>query len=74
MIRDNERKLTEMEFLANSLFMRYFCLCLSKFGVWRSLVARFVRDEEVGGSNPLTPIFEPLIDSLFLQSTIIKVS
>ena len=25
------------------------------FGVWRSLVARFVRDEEVAGSNPVTP-------------------
>ena len=27
----------------------------SIFGVWRSLVARFVRDEEVAGSNPVTP-------------------
>ena len=26
-----------------------------RFGVWRSLVARFVRDEEVVGSNPATP-------------------
>lgn len=25
------------------------------YGVWRSLVARFVRDEEVVGSNPATP-------------------
>src|SRR5690606_32481152 len=25
------------------------------FGVWRSLAARFVRDEEVVGSNPATP-------------------
>ena len=24
-------------------------------GVWRSLAARFVRDEEVVGSNPATP-------------------
>ena len=23
--------------------------------MWRSLVARFVRDEEVAGSNPVTP-------------------
>jgi hypothetical protein len=23
--------------------------------VWRSLAARFVRDEEVAGSNPVTP-------------------
>ena len=27
-------------------------------GVWRSLVARFVRDEEVVGSNPATPTRE----------------
>ena len=27
-------------------------------GVWRSLVARFVRDEEVAGSNPVTPTRE----------------
>ena len=27
-------------------------------GVWRSLVARFVRDEEVVGSNPATPTDE----------------
>jgi hypothetical protein len=26
-------------------------------GVWRSLVARFVRDEEAVGSNPATPTF-----------------
>jgi hypothetical protein len=26
-----------------------------RYGVWRSLVARFVRDEEVAGSNPVTP-------------------
>jgi hypothetical protein len=24
-------------------------------GVWRSLAARFVRDEEAAGSNPATP-------------------
>ena len=28
---------------------------LRAIGVWRSLVARFVRDEEVAGSNPVTP-------------------
>jgi hypothetical protein len=27
----------------------------SKYGVWRSLVARGVWDAEVGGSSPLTP-------------------
>ena len=26
-----------------------------KYGVWLSLVERFVRDEEVAGSNPVTP-------------------
>ena len=26
-----------------------------KVGVWLSLVERFVRDEEVAGSNPVTP-------------------
>jgi hypothetical protein len=30
-------------------------------GVWRSLVARFVRDEEVAGSNPVTPTVERLV-------------
>ena len=27
----------------------------SYVGMWRSLVARFVRDEEVAGSNPVIP-------------------
>ena len=27
------------------------------FGAWLSLVERFVRDEEVAGSNPVAPIF-----------------
>jgi hypothetical protein len=30
-------------------------------GVWRSLVARFVRDEEVVGSNPATPTAKVLL-------------
>ncbi len=30
-------------------------LCPRTTGVWRSLVARFVRDEEAAGSNPVTP-------------------
>jgi hypothetical protein len=29
--------------------------CQSTGGAWRSLVARTVRDREVGGSNPLAP-------------------
>ena len=31
-----------------------------QYGVWRSLVARFVRDEEAAGSNPVTPTSERL--------------
>ena len=27
-------------------------------GVWLSLVERYVRDVEVAGSNPVTPIFK----------------
>src|SRR5258705_12798031 len=35
-------------------------------GVWRSLVARFVRDEEVVGSNPATPTAKALVrDHIF---------
>ena len=30
------------------------------FGAWLSLVERFVRDEEVAGSNPVAPIFYAL--------------
>ena len=33
---------------------RGYAVCAAH-GVWRSLVARFVRDEEVVGSNPATP-------------------
>jgi hypothetical protein len=33
-------------------------------GVWRSLVARFVRDEEVVGSNPATPTALKQVSSL----------
>lgn len=36
--------------------MRY--AVVASHGVWRSLVARFVRDEEVVGSNPATPTSE----------------
>jgi hypothetical protein len=35
------------------------------YGVWRSLVARFVRDEEVAGSNPVTPTVERLVRYIF---------
>ena len=30
---------------------------IRSIGVWRSPVARFVRDEEVVGSNPATPTY-----------------
>jgi hypothetical protein len=36
------------------------CLLYSiSLGAWRSLVARIVRDDEVGGSNPLAPTKQP---------------
>ena len=31
------------------------CSTGTSVGAWRSLVARIVRDDEVGGSNPLAP-------------------
>jgi hypothetical protein len=37
------------------------------YGVWRSLVARFVRDEEVAGSNPVTPTSVSLVRSSFVK-------
>ena len=42
-------------------------------GVWRSLVARFVRDEEAAGSNPVTPTLStrrsrPLLGGVFFIS------
>ena len=40
-----------------------------RHGVWRSLVARFVRDEEVAGSNPVTPTVEGLVRVAFRFST-----
>jgi hypothetical protein len=36
-----------------------------RYGVWRSLVARFVRDEEVAGSNPVTPTVKCLVRVTF---------
>ncbi len=37
----------------------YNCV-VAKIGEWRSLVARFVRDEEVPGSNPGSPTISTL--------------
>ena len=37
----------------NAIFVVKYILL---FGVWLSLVERFVRDEEAVGSNPVTPI------------------
>ena len=36
---------------------------LSRNGVWRSLVARFVRDEEAVGSNPATPTIAHVMEA-----------
>ncbi len=39
------------------------CLLYSTaLGAWRSLVARIVRDDEAGGSNPLAPTNHPLVN------------
>ena len=38
-------------------------------GVWRSPVARFVRDEEVVGSNPITPTIYEFHLNLILLDT-----
>ena len=35
-------------------------------GVWRSLAARFVRDEEAAGSNPATPTTKLQVAAIFL--------
>jgi hypothetical protein len=35
--------------------LRPLNIAAGDIGVWRSLVARLVRDEEVVGSNPATP-------------------
>ncbi len=46
--------------------------------MWRSLVARFVRDEEVAGSNPVTPtrseVRYPILRLGFLPGTAAKYS
>jgi hypothetical protein len=39
-------------------------------GVWRSLVARFVRDEEVVGSNPATPTAKSRSESATVIATV----
>ena len=43
-------------------------------GVWRSLVARFVRDEEAVGSNPATPTGnrrDRLVPAIFYRSALL---
>lgn len=40
------------------------------FGVWRSLVARVVRDDEVAGSNPVTPTRSCGPESILWATTI----
>src|ERR1039457_574883 len=36
-------------------------------GVWRSLAARFVRDEEAAGSNPATPTRKYQVDGMITR-------
>jgi hypothetical protein len=43
-------------------FLLYFPCSL--FGVWRSWLARSVRDAEVGGSSPLTPTIQDILSLL----------
>ncbi len=38
---------------------------MASSGVWRSLVARFVRDEEAVGSNPAPPTKKRLVNAVF---------
>ena len=38
-------------------------------GAWRSLVARFVWDEEVAGSNPVAPTIRPRAQPVLQGST-----
>jgi hypothetical protein len=49
-----------------------------RHGVWRSLVARFVRDEEVAGSNPVTPtifvLLEPRAEKTSTAATVQKMA
>ena len=37
------------------------------YGMWLSLVERFVRDEEVAGSNPVIPILKPIENTGFFE-------
>ena len=46
-------------------------------GVWRSLVARFVRDEEAVGSNPATPTGnrrDRLVPAIFYRSALLELT
>ena len=36
------------------------------YGMWHSLVARFVRDEEAAGSNPVIPTIDDNRDQSFM--------
>ena len=42
-------------FVGRFVIIRRLCQTSISVGAWRSLVARIVRDDEVGGSNPLAP-------------------
>ena len=47
-----------------------FVVQLTNIGVWRSPVARFVRDEEVVGSNPATPTGLAGLDNVQVGSVV----
>ena len=59
------RRFFSQEKTSNSKFNIYF-------GVWLSLVERFVRDEEVGCSNHLTPTKKEQIASVICSFLLLK--
>ena len=42
--------------------------------MWRSLVARVVRDDEVAGSNPVTPTIERPVTGAFLTAACVEIT
>ena len=46
------------------------CKRAPSVGAWRSLVARIVRDDEVGGSNPLAPTKAPLCPGMMFSGVV----
>jgi hypothetical protein len=63
--RDRNSEEIAMLYLQSSFFSRAANLaCRSSVGEWLSLVEHLVRDQGVGGSNPLSPTnyFNPVIE------------